>query len=80
MPHNIVSSCIKRGSLVFQYVRIASEEVRTCETLILDQHLQHQGWQAVVANLEDTAVALKRKKDVFCAAFEQYLAQRDHFR
>ena len=36
-----------------QFQEVDTEELRACERLIHDQHLQQQGWAAVVANLED---------------------------
>lgn len=36
-----------------QFQDVDTEELRACERLIHDQHLQQQGWAAVVANLED---------------------------
>ena len=36
-----------------QFQDVDGEELRACERLIHDQHLQQQGWAAVVANLED---------------------------
>ena len=36
-----------------QFHDVAKEELRMCEHLVHDQHLQHQGWAAVIANLED---------------------------
>jgi RB1-inducible coiled-coil protein 1 len=36
-----------------QFHEVAREELKTCEQLVHDQHLQHQGWAAAVANLED---------------------------
>lgn len=39
--------------LLQQFQDVDTEELRACERLIHDQHLQQQGWAAVVANLED---------------------------
>ena len=40
-------------SLFQQFNDVGKEEMRICEKLVHDQHLQHQGWAAVIANLED---------------------------
>lgn len=36
-----------------QIYEVDTEELKACERMVLDQHLQQQGWAAVVANLED---------------------------
>lgn len=36
-----------------QFRDVDEEELKACERLVHDQHLQQQGWAAVVANLED---------------------------
>ena len=36
-----------------QFHDYAKEEYHHCELLVHEQHLQHQGWAAVIANLED---------------------------
>lgn len=36
-----------------------------------------QGWAAVVANLEDTAMELQRRSDKFDSIFRTYLSQRE---
>ena len=36
-----------------QFSDVGRDEYRVCERLVRDQHLQHQGWAAVVANLDD---------------------------
>lgn len=44
----LYSSCTSQ-----QFHDIAKERLKLCECLVHDQHLQHQGWAAVIANLED---------------------------
>lgn len=36
-----------------------------------------QGWAAVVANLEDTAILLQRRNEKFDSVFRAYLGQRE---
>jgi len=36
-----------------QFSDVGRDEYRVCERLVHDQHLQHQGWAAVIANLDD---------------------------
>lgn len=41
------------------------EEVEACEKLVHDQHLQQQGWAAVVANLEDITRSDLNARDTY---------------
>lgn len=41
------------------------EEVEACEKLVHDQHLQQQGWAAVVANLEDITRSVLSAKETY---------------
>ena len=41
-----------------QFSDVGRDEYRVCERLVHDQHLQHQGWAAVVANLDDITRSL----------------------
>lgn len=74
------STVAVRASLAQEVVKTSSEQTRICETLIHDQHLQHQGWAAVVANLEDTAIELQRRNEKFVSIFQTYLNQRERHR
>jgi RB1-inducible coiled-coil protein 1 len=53
--HNTVAV---RTTLAQEYVKVSREQVRLCEREIHDQHLQHQGWAAALANLEDSVLAI----------------------
>lgn len=44
---------VARSQLAQQFHDIARDQARACEQLVHEQHLQQQGWAAVVANLED---------------------------
>lgn len=73
------STVAVRATLAQEYVRCSSEQTRICETLIHDQHLQHQGWLAVVANLEDLATDLRKKSERMESYFNDYLIKRDDY-
>merc|ERR1719322_1653741 len=75
--HNTVSV---RASLAQEYVKASREQARGCEAAIHDQHLQHQGWAAALANLEDSVTALERRHTRFQDTYSAYLAKRDHYR
>jgi hypothetical protein len=67
-----------RATLAQEYVKASSEQTRMCEMLIHDQHLQHQGWSAVVANLEDLATDLKKHSERLEVTFHEYLEKREN--
>ena len=50
---------VARAQLAQQLHETAREITNVCEQLVHDQHMQQQGWSAVVANLEDLVVAFK---------------------
>lgn len=51
-----------------------------CENEIHAQHLQHQGWAAALANLEDSVLALEKRKTSFEDTYGRYLIKRDHYK
>lgn len=66
-----------RATLAQEYVKASSEQTRVCELLIHDQHLQHQGWSAVVANLEDLSGDLRKNAERLESSYRAYLDERD---
>lgn len=56
---------VSRCQLAQQLYDLGREMSRKCEQLTHDQHLQHQGWAAVVANLEDIITSFKKRIDLF---------------
>ena len=75
--HNTVAV---RAGLAQEYVRASREQARLCEGQILDQHLQHQGWAAALANLEDSVTALQKRQQRFQETYQAYLGRREHYR
>lgn len=75
--HNTVSV---RAALAQEYVKASREQARGCEAAIHAQHLQHQGWAAALANLEDSVTALERRHARFRDTYSAYLAKREHYR
>ncbi|XP_052258142.1 RB1-inducible coiled-coil protein 1-like isoform X2 [Dreissena polymorpha] len=71
---------VSRAQLALQFQEVDTEELRACERLIHDQHLQQQGWAAVVANLEDITGELKQRTETFHESFKQYLECRNAYR
>jgi len=75
--HNTVAV---RATLAQEYVKVSREQARVCESQIHDQHLQHQGWAAALANLEDSVVALEKRHSKFKDTYSAYLDKREHYR
>ncbi|XP_011871061.1 PREDICTED: RB1-inducible coiled-coil protein 1 isoform X2 [Vollenhovia emeryi] len=75
MPATYHTLCA-RAHLAQQCCGLAREQTRICERLVHDQHLQQQGWAAVVANLEDITHMFQTRADQFQQAFVLYLAER----
>ncbi len=65
-----------RATLAQEYVKTSAEQTHMCEMLIHDQHLQHQGWSAVVANLEDLASDLRKHSERLILSYNEYLSNR----
>lgn len=65
-----------RAHLAQQCCGLAREQTKICERLVHDQHLQQQGWAAVVANLEDITQMFQSRAEQFQQAFVLYLAER----
>ena len=49
------NTVVARAEMAQQLYEMAKQQLHNCERLVHDQHLQQQGWAAVVANLEDIA-------------------------
>lgn len=67
---------VTRAQLAQQCYGLAREQTRICERLVHDQHLQQQGWAAVVANLEDITQMFQARADILQQNFALYLAER----
>ncbi|XP_064624554.1 RB1-inducible coiled-coil protein 1-like [Lineus longissimus] len=67
---------VTRAQLALQFHEVAREELKTCEQLVHDQHLQHQGWAAAVANLEDISMSFTNRTEIFKQSFKEFLNSR----
>lgn len=72
----VYDTVIKRAQLASRMYELAREEERLCERLVHEQHLQQQGWSAVVANLEDLTEEFRIRFRNFCEAFDKHLERR----
>lgn len=68
---------VARTQLALHFSDTAQSEFQSCERLVHDQHLQHQGWAAVIANLDDITNAFKARSEILLQNLEDYLTTRD---
>ncbi|XP_024214865.1 RB1-inducible coiled-coil protein 1 isoform X2 [Halyomorpha halys] len=68
-----------RCQLAQQMCEQAKQISRVCDKLIHEQHLQQQGWAAVMANLEDVTTEFSNRSAAFEAAYTQYLETRPQY-
>ncbi|KAF4524772.1 hypothetical protein B566_EDAN014466, partial [Ephemera danica] len=73
------STVVARAHLAQQFCELSRDQTRVCENLVHDQHLQQQGWAAVVANLEDITSAFRTRSEMFEQNFLQHLGSREQF-
>jgi RB1-inducible coiled-coil protein 1 len=52
----VYQTVVRRAQLAQQVLELGKDELKNCDKLVFEQHLQHQGWMAVIANLEDITV------------------------
>ncbi|XP_026289060.1 RB1-inducible coiled-coil protein 1 isoform X1 [Frankliniella occidentalis] len=73
------NTVVVRSQLAQQYCELARDQTRICERLVHDQHLQQQGWAAVVANLEDSVSVFRTQGDAFEQSYQQHLESRSQY-
>ncbi|XP_056637199.1 RB1-inducible coiled-coil protein 1 isoform X2 [Diorhabda sublineata] len=69
----------KRTQLAQHLLELARKHLSICENLVHDQHLQQQGWAAVVANLEDSTNSFRKAVVDSEKQFRHYLKMRDFY-
>ncbi|XP_046746748.1 RB1-inducible coiled-coil protein 1 isoform X2 [Diprion similis] len=67
---------VARAQLGQQCWALARNQTSVCERLVHDQHLQQQGWAAVVANLEDITQMFQSRVELLQQSFTLYLTER----
>ncbi|XP_015510734.2 RB1-inducible coiled-coil protein 1 isoform X3 [Neodiprion lecontei] len=70
---------VARAQLGQQCWTLARNQTSVCEKLVHDQHLQQQGWAAVVANLEDITQMFQSRADLLQQSFTHYLTERQQY-
>lgn len=64
-----------RTQLALEMFEVANKLSAFCERLVHDEHLQHQGWAAIMANLDDCTLSYQKLLMKFETAYQNY--QRD---
>ncbi|XP_044522248.1 RB1-inducible coiled-coil protein 1 [Gracilinanus agilis] len=62
-----------RTQLAVEMHEVAKKLCSFCEGLVHDEHLQHQGWAAIMANLEDCTFSYQKLLFKFESAYSNYL-------
>lgn len=73
------NTVVSRAELAQQLYEIAHQQLSACERMVQDQHLQHQGWAAVIANLDDKSKELVAKSVVLKAEYDKLIDERKSF-
>ncbi|CAM9637108.1 unnamed protein product [Lampetra fluviatilis] len=65
-----------RTQLALEMQELAQRLCMVCESLVHDEHMQHQGWAAVTANLDDCSSAFAGLLTAFTRAYAAFLESR----
>ncbi|XP_014213499.1 RB1-inducible coiled-coil protein 1 isoform X3 [Copidosoma floridanum] len=68
-----------RTDLANRCCTLSRDQLRACERLVHDQHLQQQGWAAVLANFDDVSKYFEDKVSHFQQYFGTYLEERQEY-
>ncbi|KAM7361657.1 autophagy-related 17 isoform 2-T2 [Cochliomyia hominivorax] len=75
----VYETVVRRAQIALRMHDLARDEDRMCERLVHEQHLQQQGWSAVVANMEDLTEEFRQRFRNFCEAFDRHLERRSSY-
>lgn len=73
------NTVVIRAKLAQKMCESATKEIKKCEKLVFEQHLQQQGWAAVMANLEDLTNEFKQRSQVILNTIDVYLEKRPRY-
>lgn len=73
------NTVVIRAKLAQKMCESATKEIKKCEKLVFEQHLQQQGWAAVMANLEDLTCEFKQRSQVILNTINDYLEKRPKY-
>lgn len=67
---------VQRAQLAQTFHDLGKEQLKFCDKLVLEQHLQHQGWMAVIANMEDITAEFQERCSDFDRVFNDHIEKR----
>lgn len=73
------NTVVVRARLAHKMFESATKEIKVCERLVFEQHLQQQGWAAVMANLEDLTNEFKHRSQDFLNTINDYVDNRPEY-
>lgn len=73
------NTVVIRAKLAQKMHESSTKEIKKCEKLVFEQHLQQQGWAAVMANLEDLTNEFKQRSQVILKTIDDYLEKRPQY-
>lgn len=73
------NTVVIRAKLAQKMYESATKEIKICERLVFEQHLQQQGWAAVMANLEDLTNEFRQRNKDFLNTINDYVEQRPQY-
>ncbi|KAF6214202.1 hypothetical protein GE061_008941 [Apolygus lucorum] len=74
-----ISTVMARSQLAQQMCELAKQQTAACDKLVHDQHMQQQGWAAVIANLDDITSAFRNRSENIQTTFKQHVDLRNQF-
>uniref|UniRef100_A0A672GHX7 RB1-inducible coiled-coil protein 1 n=1 Tax=Salarias fasciatus TaxID=181472 RepID=A0A672GHX7_SALFA len=69
-----------RTQLALEMFEVANKLSSFCERLVHDEHLQHQGWAAIMANLDDCTLSYQKLLLQFNTAYCGYQTDLEHIK
>lgn len=73
------STVLHRANLAQNFHELAKEQAKICESLVHDQHLQQQGWAAVIANLDDLTNDFRRRSERYKKTYNEFIEDYDSY-
>ena len=73
------STIVTRTSIAKEIRDMTTQNLWFCEQLIRDQHLQYQGWSAVIANLEDIGLVFDTNVEKTIQIYQTFLANKEGY-
>lgn len=74
------NTVVRRAQLAQQICEMGREELKICEKLVHEQHLQHQGWTSVIANMEDITSEFEKRAENYIKRFEEHMERRVEYK